>query len=181
VTPTQRFDLSVGLLYFGFDHNGLDVLLGRNAGNAVITQDKKAVGFASGYNIIDPRLDYYFGTVHHIPLAATAEYFVNVAASVPNVPVNGKSGYDLGIVAGKVQYPGKFSIRLQYFNIGQDSVFSPVTQGDFVQQTNFDGFYFNVTVPVTARLNAALVCEHTDRSAVNPLQNRTAVDMYYRY
>lgn len=175
----NSLQFATGAMFFDINSKGQALLLGRNNGNAVVTQNGKPIGFASGFQLMDSHLDYFFRGVHDYPMAASIEYFSNLASSVPGVAVNGKDGYGLGFQVGELKYPGKSLWKIEYMHVGQDAVLSTISEADFNVETNFDGVYSSVYVPVTPTLNVGLVLERTSASPTQPLQNRMSIDFLY--
>ncbi len=196
--PQHTLEFSAGMQWMGFSPAGLLALLGRNRGNAVqtfttftvsgsgkqekVTKHVATVGLVSAYDIFNPRLDYYFKAGRKgIPMVASIEYFDNMGSSLPTVPVNGKTGYGLGIKAGQVRWPGTIELRLEYLNLGQDSVMSMFNQSDFPRAVNCDGLYFSIRQPVTRNLSVSWILNQVDQSRSTLPVDRGRVDFMYTW
>lgn len=108
------------------------ILLGDNAGNAVIDRNLNGVvdDFRSDYGIINAiaALTYDGG---RWPLTVSGEYIKNVRADI-----DGDTGWALGLALGKVKKKGDWQAYYQYQVVERDAVFSPLAQDDFLFSTN---------------------------------------------
>ncbi|MCK4761876.1 MAG: putative porin [Candidatus Aminicenantes bacterium] len=116
-----------------------------NAGNFAGEPER----FASRFSIMDALLQ--IGVPGRRPVFFSLQYFKNFAAVVDR-----DEGYALGCSVGRTQGPGDYKVYYQYQVVEQDAVFSPFSQDDFLQQTNFGGHLFGVKYNVASSVNLNL-------------------------
>ena len=123
-----------------YDYNDLTpeataALLVRNRGNAA--EDTNGDGlpdrFVSAFRLVDYMAGVRFSRLPK-PLLVHVEYVRNHQSAIPE-----DDGWAVGVAAGELGAQGDWRSHYQYQRIGQDSVFSPFVQDDFVFATAFRG------------------------------------------
>ena len=106
--------------------------------------------FLSEFRQLEPHLSYNFH-VDELPVSLSVFYAKNLAArSADNETVS------CGLSLGKTEKAGDWSVFGSYQVVGQESLFSPVAQDDFLASTNFRGFRTGVSYQLheTCRIDA---------------------------
>lgn len=116
----------------------LALLLGDNAGNAVVDRDGDGTAddFVSDFAILNPIAAVtYEGWA--MPLTVSGEYILNTRAHG-----SGDQGWAFGASYGKTKGKGDWRLYYQWQVIERESVFSAFAQDDFLLATNFRGHVF---------------------------------------
>lgn len=106
--------------------------------------------FASQFRQLEPHLSYNF-RVDELPVSLSVFYVRNLAARSGN-----GQAVSWGATLGKTEQAGDLSVFGSYQVVGQESLFSPVAQDDFLLATNFRGFKAGLSYQVheTCRVDA---------------------------
>ncbi|MDP6560989.1 MAG: putative porin, partial [Candidatus Binatia bacterium] len=110
------------------EKDGATKVFGHNAGNAV-----NDGAFDSAFRIIDTFVNLKYSG-WKVPLAFSGQYFTN-----PGAETRRDDGFALGLSVGKAKKRGNWQVYYQYQVVGQDAVFSPISQDDWMANTNLRG------------------------------------------
>jgi len=127
--------LAVGYYCYGDTQpDGTTVLVGQNAGNAVVDLDMNGTpdAFVSEFSILHSIVDVRCSGWGE-PLTFGAEAMKNLDAVGPR-----DSGWALGVSLGESRRKGDWSYYYQYQSIEQDAVFSAFAGDDLLLTTNHD-------------------------------------------
>ena len=142
-----------------------------NRGNLLDGQQK----FASDFRQLESHLSYNFH-VEELPVSVNVFYARNLAArSLDNQAVS------YGVSLGKTDQAGDLSVFGSYQILGQESLFSPVVQDDFLLSTNFRGFKAGVSYQLndSCRVDAWMLTS-AENGPNQPEQFRYRLDWNFR-
>jgi len=126
VTETARLDLSAA--WYGYSNPG--VVVGT-------TVDE--------YQLLD--------VIAALTIDDTSRPWIFSAEGIGNVGVHtdADTGWALGVSYGQIRETGDWRVYYQYQEIGDDAVFAPLADGDFLVNHNFRGHVFNADYRVTGK------------------------------
>jgi hypothetical protein len=170
---------SLAFYYFGDQTpDGSTALVAANRGNA--TTGGTPNDFTSKFTLIHPIFSFTYTGMEN-PLTVGLEFFLNTdsGSGVDD------TGWALGIAYGSPKKPlGKF--YYQYMVVGQDSVYSPLVQDDFLLATNFTGHVFGWKKGLMKNLGmhlwgSAVALEDGSTSANDDLRWRFRADFTFKF
>lgn len=138
--------------YSSVTPGGSRALFSENSGNATLDEDGdgKPDKFQSEFGIVNPIIAFTYDK-WEFPLTISAEYILNTRARIEE-----DQGWAAGASIGRAQRKGDWRLYYQWQVIEQDAVFSPVSQDDFVFQTNHRSHLFGVNRQVTNNIGLHL-------------------------
>lgn len=137
----DRWSVTAAAGFYNFgnpEKNRSNVIVrNHNAGNAALdlNRDGVADAFDSAFRIIDTFFNLEYSG-WRVPLTLVGQHFSNLGSDVRG---RGDGGFAAGLAVGKVKGRGDWQVYYQYQQIEQDAVFTPVSQDDWMVQTNFRG------------------------------------------
>ncbi|RMG76476.1 MAG: hypothetical protein D6714_21325 [Bacteroidetes bacterium] len=156
--PDQTLALGSGFLFFQNIKNA-DVsalTFDANAGNAVYEKLNIAGGdtlfsrhFESDFWLHDNFISWQYAGLPR-PLRVKAQWVGNFGAT------HDRDGYALGLSYGRLNEKGEWRIYYQFQNMGQESVFSPFVQDDFLAQTGYRAHVAGIAYALNAKTSLHL-------------------------
>ena len=149
--------------YYFYTNVDTSPLVSENRGNVTVDTDGdgRPDDYASEFGIVNPILAFTY-TGGQFPVTVSGEYILNTEASIAE-----DQGWAVGVSAGSTRKRGDWRLYYQWQVLEQDSVFSPVTQDDFLLATNFRGHVFGGNYQILDKIGLhlwALVSQLDTRS-----------------
>lgn len=150
-----------------------------NGGNSAADTDGDGIldTFVARFHISDSFVNLVY-TGLPMPLAFHGQYFHNFGSGAAR-----DDGYSLGTAYGQLKEQWDWRIYYQYQLVQQDAVFSPVSQDDFLRQTNFKGYVFGVAFVPYSQVDLHFwgLLDKLDSAGGGNMQVRGRVDLNVRF
>ncbi len=160
-----RANLAAGYYYYSdVTPSGSRTILSENGGNATLDRDGDGTpdDFVSRFGILNPIVGLTYDGWKE-PLTLSAEYILNTRAQVEQ-----DQGWAVGASLGKTRKRGDWRLYYQWQVVEQDSVFSPVSQDDFLFGTNHRSHVFGVNYQLVDKIGLHLWALASELDATSP-------------
>lgn len=137
----DRWSVTAAAGFYNFgnpEKNRSNVIVrNHNAGNATLDLNRDGLpdAFDSDFQILDTFFNLEYSG-WKVPLTLVGQHFSNLGSDVRG---RGDGGFAAGLAVGKLTAPRSWQVYYQYQQIEQDAVFTPLSQDDWMVQTNFRG------------------------------------------
>jgi hypothetical protein len=164
-TEHLKANFGVGYyLYSNITPSGSRAILAENGGNATLDQDGDGNpdDFRSRFAVLNPIVGLTYDR-WKLPLTFSAEYILNTRARIEQ-----DQGWAVGASLGKTRKQGDWRLYYQWQVVEQDSVFSPVSQDDFLFGTNHRSHIFGVNYQLVDKIGLHLWALASALEATSP-------------
>lgn len=182
---TEKFKLTAASGFYFYNNvnaggTGIDsIVRNDNGGNssADADGDGNLDTFVAKFRIVDNFVNIVY-TDLPMPLAFHGQYFHNFGSGAVL-----DDGYSFGAAYGQLKEPWDWRIYYQYQLVQQDAIFSPVSQDDFLRQTNFKGHVFGIAFVPYSRVDLHFwgLLDKLDSAGGGNMQARGRVDLNVRF